>query len=46
MRPHKSAEVLPSLANRPDWSEKVLRGTPVLRAYLDHEARFRYASET
>ena len=46
MRPHKSAEVLPSLANRPDWSEKMLRGTPVLLAYLDHEQRFRYANET
>ncbi|MGY3041779.1 diguanylate cyclase (GGDEF)-like protein/PAS domain S-box-containing protein [Rhodanobacter sp. TND4EL1] len=46
MRSHKPAEVLPSLANRPDWAEKVLRGTPVLLAYLDHEQRFRYANET
>ncbi|WP_426687649.1 sensor domain-containing protein [Rhodanobacter ginsengiterrae] len=46
MRPPKSAEVLPSLAKRPDWSEKVLHGTPVLLAYLDHEQRFRYANET
>ena len=46
MRSHKSAEELSSLANRPEWSEKMLRGAPALLAYLDHEQRFRYANET
>lgn len=46
MRPHKSAEVLPSLSNGPDWPVKVLRGVPVLLAYLDSQRRFRFANDT
>lgn len=46
MRPHKPAEVSPSLADRSNWPEKVLRDAPVLLAYLDLEQRFRYANET
>jgi diguanylate cyclase (GGDEF)-like protein/PAS domain S-box-containing protein len=45
MRPPKSAEVLPSLAKGPDWPARILRGAPVLLAYLDAEQRFRYANE-
>jgi len=46
MRPHKSAEVLPSLFDRPHWAARVLDSAPVLLAYLDSEQRFRYANET
>ncbi len=46
MRSHKSAEVLPSLSNGPDWPVKVLRGVPVLLAYLDNQRRFRFANHT
>jgi diguanylate cyclase (GGDEF)-like protein/PAS domain S-box-containing protein len=46
MRPQKPAEVLPSLLHEPDWPGRILRGTPVLLAYLDNELRFRYANET
>jgi len=46
MRPHKSAEVLPSLFHGPDWPARVLHGTPALLAYLDAEQRFCYANET
>ncbi len=46
MRPHKSAEVLPSLPQGPDWPARIARGAPVLLAYLDAEQRFRYANET
>lgn len=46
MRPQKSAEVLPSLLDRPDWPARILRGAPVLLAYLDAELCFRYANET
>ncbi|HWX65781.1 MAG TPA: EAL domain-containing protein [Rhodanobacter sp.] len=46
MRPNKSAEVLPSLLHGSDWSARILRGAPVLLAYLDAEQRFRYANET
>jgi len=46
MRPHKSAEVLPSLPHGPDWPARILRSAPVLLAYLDAEQRFRYANET
>ncbi|HEY8585502.1 MAG TPA: EAL domain-containing protein [Rhodanobacter sp.] len=46
MRPPKSAEVLPSLKRRSEWADKVLRGAPVLLAYLDAEQRFRYANDT
>ncbi|HEV2682659.1 MAG TPA: EAL domain-containing protein [Rhodanobacter sp.] len=45
MRPHKSAEVLPSLLHELDWSARILRGAPVLLAYLDAEQRFSYANE-
>ena len=46
MRPHKPAELLPSLPFGPDWAARVLDGTPVLLAYLDAGRRFRYANET
>ncbi|OOG61883.1 GGDEF domain-containing protein [Rhodanobacter sp. B04] len=46
MRPHKSAEVLPSLLHGPDWPARILRGAPVLLAYLDADQRFRYVNET
>ncbi|GGY35379.1 hypothetical protein GCM10008098_30600 [Rhodanobacter panaciterrae] len=46
MRPHESAEVLPSLLHEPDWPERILRGAPVLLAYLDADQRFGYANET
>ena len=46
MRPHKPAEVLPSLSNGPDWPARVLSGAPVLLAYLDSEQRFRVANDT
>ncbi|WEN15440.1 EAL domain-containing protein [Rhodanobacter sp. AS-Z3] len=46
MRPHKPAEVSPSLQNRPGWPEQVLRDAPVLLAYLDLDERFRFANET
>ncbi|MEO8998158.1 MAG: EAL domain-containing protein [Rhodanobacter sp.] len=46
MRPHKSAEVLPSLLHGPDWPARILRGVPVLLAYLDADQRFGYANET
>ncbi|MHB1058590.1 MAG: sensor domain-containing protein [Rhodanobacter sp.] len=45
MRPHKPAQVLPSLVNGPDWSVRVSRGAPALLAYLDREQRFRYAND-
>ncbi len=45
MRPHKSAKVSPSLPTGPDWPAKMLRGAPVLLAYLDHEQRFCYAND-
>jgi diguanylate cyclase (GGDEF)-like protein/PAS domain S-box-containing protein len=46
MRPHKHAEVLPSLPDEPDWSDRVAHGTPALLAYLDLEQRFRFANDT
>lgn len=46
MRPHKPAELLPSQLHGPDWPARILRGAPVLLAYLDAEQRFRYANET
>jgi len=46
MRPHKSAEVLPSFLHGPDWPVRILDGAPVLLAYLDAEQRFGYANET
>jgi diguanylate cyclase (GGDEF)-like protein/PAS domain S-box-containing protein len=46
MRPHKPASVLPSQPLDQDWSTRMLRGTPVLLAYLDAERRFRYANES
>jgi diguanylate cyclase (GGDEF)-like protein/PAS domain S-box-containing protein len=46
MRPHKSAEVLPSLLHGPDWPVRILNGAPALLAYLDGEQRFCYANET
>ena len=46
MRPHKSAQVLPSLLNGPDRPARVLSGAPVLLAYLDKEQRFRVANDT
>ncbi len=46
MRPHKSAEVLPTLLHGPDWPVRILNGAPALLAYLDCEQRFCYANET
>ena len=46
MRPHKSAEVLPTLLHGPDWPVRILNGAPALLAYLDSEQRFCYANET
>ncbi|MBQ4855101.1 EAL domain-containing protein [Rhodanobacter sp. B2A1Ga4] len=46
MRPHKPAEVSPSLPDETDWPAWVAHGAPALLAYLDHEQRFRYANET
>ncbi|OOG57938.1 GGDEF and EAL domain-containing protein [Rhodanobacter sp. C03] len=46
MRPHKSAEVLPTLLHGSDWPAQILRGAPALLAYLDGEQRFLYANET
>jgi diguanylate cyclase (GGDEF)-like protein/PAS domain S-box-containing protein len=46
MRSHKSAEVLPSLLQGPDWPARILGGAPVLLAYLDADQCFSYANET
>lgn len=46
MRPHKSAEVLPSLLHGQDWPARIVRGAPALLAYLDSDQRFLYANET
>ncbi len=46
MRPHKPAEVSPSLPDASDWPARVAHGTPALLAYLDLEQRFRFVNDT
>jgi len=45
MQPSKSAKAPPALIDGADWPVHILQGAPVLLAYLDHEQRFRFASE-